>query len=264
MRRPRELTDKQKASVEGNAELQEAIQKRDNFAEKLKHSSKKSTKKLNRLDQLKTNVINSRNRLLYDLRKRVREDFDSQQAAIDIERQLAGAALHQEGTKEIPRTEEHMLPEQIFLLEKLTTWPTTLSLEAEWTRRNEAVEALRMYCDVLEGGPRRGRRYAKRRTLAKDDTTVNGDDALPPTVIQPPHTPREEGMREAGTSTERTSKPLQCFQCDGMKHYSRHKHLLRHFRDTHLNDRHCNHCNEAVEHEMGLLRHVHDKHGLKT
>jgi hypothetical protein len=49
-----------------------------------------------------------------------------------------------------------------------------------------------------------------------------------------------------------------------MKHYSRHKHLLRHFRDTHLDDRHCKYCNILVEHEDGLRRHAHEKHRLKT
>jgi hypothetical protein len=263
-RRPRELTDEQKASVEEIAELQEAIQKRDHVTGKLKLSSKKSSKKLDRLDQLKKNVTNTRNRLLYDLRKRVREDFDSQQAVVDIERQLAGSALCQEETKEILQIEEHMLPQQIFLLEKLTTWPTTRSLEAEWTRRNEAVEAVRMYCDVLEGGPRRGRRYAKQRTSERNDTTVNSDQALVSPIIQPPSLPPQEEPREPRIRTPKAIKPLGCFQCHGMKHYSRHKHLLRHFRATHLNDRHCNHCNEDFEHEMGLRRHVYDKHSLET
>jgi hypothetical protein len=46
----------------------------------------------------------------------VREEFDNQQAVIDIERQLAGSALCEQETKEILRVEEHMLPKQIFYL----------------------------------------------------------------------------------------------------------------------------------------------------
>jgi hypothetical protein len=49
-----------------------------------------------------------------------------------------------------------------------------------------------------------------------------------------------------------------------MKHYSRQKHRLRHFRNSHFNDRQCNQCNEAVEHEMNLRRHMQNNHGLKT
>lgn len=272
-RRPRELTEEQRASVEDIPELQEAIMKRDCLAQKLDHDGTKGRKRLDRLRQSKKNVTNTRNRLLYDLRKRVREEFDCQQAVIDIGRQLTGSALHEEGTKEILRTEEHMLPQQIFLLEKLTTWPTTQSLEAEWTRRNEAVEAVRMYCDVREGGPRRGRRYPVQPCFTKNNIpavgisgTVRPNDRLPPV-------PSEESPPEAETSFRPTVKPLGCFQCYGnidepnerlKKHYSRHAHLLRHFRDTHLDDRLCNYCNREFEHEMGMRRHAHEIHGLKT
>lgn len=272
-RRPRELTEEQKASVEDDPELQEAILKRDNLAEKLKRANKKGHKTLDRLHQLKKNVTNTRNRLLYDLRKRVREDFDSHQAVVDIGRQLAGSALYDEETKEILRTEEHMLPQQIFLLGKLTTWPTSLSLEAEWTRRNEAVEAVRMYCDVREGGPRRGRRYPGPPPPARKNIAVNSVPAQVSTTNQSPSLPSEEALRKAGTHIRTAIKPLGCFQCYGntvepderrMKHYSRHKHVLRHFRATHLDDRYCNYCNKPVEHEMGLRRHAHKKHRLKT
>jgi hypothetical protein len=261
-RRPRELTDEQKASVEGDTELKEAIEKRDIFSEKLQGGKKKTAKQLERFDQLKRNVTNTRNRLLYDLRKRVREEFDSQQAVIDIERQLAGSALYEQETKEILLTEEHMLPKQIFLLEKLTTWPTTLSVEAEWTRRNEAVEAVRMYCDIFEGGPRRGRRYTKKATSTREAITMR--NYSPQTITAAPSLSAEEGRSSAEAPTREATKTFKCFQCYGMKHYSRHKNLLRHFRDSHLSDRQCNQCNEAVEHEMGLRRHMQDNHGLKT
>lgn len=272
-RRPRELTEEQKASVEDIPELQEAIQKRDSLAKKLEDNGKKSHKRLDRLHQLKKNVTNTRNRLLYDLRKRVREEFDSHQAVIDIERQLAGSALHDEETKEMLRTEENMLPQQISLLGKLTTWPTSLSLEAEWTRRNEAVDAVRMYCDVREGGPRRGRRRASRPPTTRKDITATSIRTPVSTTDQSLSSPSEEALRKAETHIQKAIKPLGCFQCYGnmdesderrMRHYSRHKHLLRHFRDTHLDDRRCNYCNKPVEHEMGLRRHAHEKHRLKT
>lgn len=76
---------------------------------------------------------------------------------IDIERQLSGGAVD-EDAKETLATEEGMLPEQIYLLEKLMTWPTSLSLEAEWRRCSEAMNAVTAYCRVEEGGSRRGRK----------------------------------------------------------------------------------------------------------
>ncbi|KAJ5701036.1 Zinc finger C2H2 [Penicillium malachiteum] len=51
-----------------------------------------------------------------------------------------------------------MPSEQISLVETFFTWPTTDSLEDEWTRRNRAVAAAVQYCGFQEGGPLRGRR----------------------------------------------------------------------------------------------------------
>lgn len=166
-----------------------------------------------------------------------------------------------------------MLHQQIFLLRKLTTYPTSLSLEAEWTRQNKAIDAVRIYCDVREGGPRRGRRYPGRLPPARKDIAATSVPAPSYATNQSLSAPSEEALRKAETHIQKAIKPLGCFQCYGnigesderrMKHYSRHKHLLRHFRATHLDDRHCNYCNKPVEHEMGLRRHAHEKHRLKT
>jgi hypothetical protein len=79
--------------------------------------------------------------------------------------------------------------------------------------------------------------------------------------------------REENDQVRKGTKPLGCFQCYGnilepeerrMKHYARHAHLLRHFRNTHLDERHCQLCNVSVDDEMGLRRHAHEKHGVKT
>jgi hypothetical protein len=77
-RRPRELTDAQKATVELDPELQKAIRKRDAYSKKLRRSQKKTGRKLDKLDKLKRGVTNTRNRLLYALRQRVREEFDEE------------------------------------------------------------------------------------------------------------------------------------------------------------------------------------------
>lgn len=148
-----------------------------------------------------------------------------------------------------------MLPQQIFLLERLMTWPTSLSLEVEWRRRNEAVEAVRMYCDVREGGPCQGRQSPKRPAPAKEDIPMNDAPADISTADQSPSSPSGEALREVETHIQAAKKPLGCFQCyrnidesneRRMKHYSHHKHLLRHFRDIHLDDRHCNYCNKTA------------------
>ncbi|KAJ5557542.1 hypothetical protein N7494_001457 [Penicillium frequentans] len=270
-RRPRELTDDQKASVETIPELQHTIYKRDSFARKLEQSGKKSRQGLDRLEKLKRNVTNTRSRLLYDLRKRVREEFDSIQAVKDIERQLAaGTAVHNDETRKLLVSRENMLPQQVFLLEKLITWPTPRSLEKEWKRRNEAVEAVRMYCDVREGGPRRGRR--PNRPSPGKDATTDRPATMASTLTPSPSLQREDALRVPEAHVQTAVKPLGCFQCFGnreesderrMKHYSRHKHLLRHFRYTHLDDRHCNFCNKLTGDEMAWRRHTHENHRLR-
>ncbi|GFG16334.1 hypothetical protein IFM61392_09451 [Aspergillus lentulus] len=50
--------------------------------------------------------MKTRNRLLYGLRKRVREEFDEEQAVPDIERQLAGTAIAGNEAKEQLQIEE--------------------------------------------------------------------------------------------------------------------------------------------------------------
>ena len=275
-RRPRELTDAQKATVEHDPELQKAIRKRDAFSTKLQRSQKKSGRKLDKLDKLKRDVTNTRNRLLYALRQRVREEFDEEQAVLDIERQLAGTAILDEEAKEQLQTEEQLLPQQIHLLGKLMTWPTSLSVEVEWQRRNEATEAVRLYCDVMEGGPRRGRR--PKRTVPVQETRMHS----PPREVMAPDQPpllgpspsrHEIALQEAGKDIQSAVKPRACFQCYGnptgfdnrrLKQYSRHKGLLRHFRAEHLDDRHCNYCNESLDSEMYWRRHTVDNHRLNV
>ena len=88
-----------------------------------------------------------------------------------------------------------MLPEQIFLLEKLMTWPTSLSLEREWKRRNEVVEAIRMYCRVREDGPRRGRRPKK--PVPRDDLVPHSPPTPASTQTAVPSLPREDASRKA-------------------------------------------------------------------
>ncbi|OJD21465.1 hypothetical protein ACJ73_07195 [Blastomyces percursus] len=81
-------------------------------------------------------------------RKQVREEFDDEQAVIDIERQLSGMALDEEAKETLE--EEQMLPAQIHLLSKLLTWPTSRSVEEELRRRDAGVEAVR--CTVASSG----------------------------------------------------------------------------------------------------------------
>jgi quinolinate synthase len=95
-RRPRELTDEQKAMIEQHPELQQAIQKREQAERRA--SRTQGFQALEKLKKHERNVINTKNRLLYRLRQQIREEFDLTQAVIDIERQLRGkSAMRRRG-----------------------------------------------------------------------------------------------------------------------------------------------------------------------
>ncbi|OJD21915.1 hypothetical protein ACJ73_06740, partial [Blastomyces percursus] len=112
-----ELRDAQKATVEQNPELQKIIQKSDRAKHRVLQTN--SPKAIEKFERQKDNVKKTRNCLLYKYREQVREEFDDEQAVIDIERQLSGEALDEEAMETLQ--EEQMLPVLISLLSKLLT-----------------------------------------------------------------------------------------------------------------------------------------------
>ncbi|KUL81629.1 hypothetical protein ZTR_10596 [Talaromyces verruculosus] len=140
--------------------------------------------------------------------------------------------------------------------------PTVWTLEGEWQRRSEGVDAIIPYCDFREGGPLRGRRKQKR--------SIN-DDYAPGKAIKA--STEEENNKFSSTKTKheqeqehiRTAKkPLICFQCG--KKFTQHQSLLRHFRPKHLNDQMCNFCADGMEYleRMHWRNHAAAVHRLKT
>lgn len=88
---------------------------------------------------------------------------------IDIEQQLSGAAVNDKKAKEVLQSEDQMLPDQIHLLKKLLTWPTSHSLEVEWQYQNAAIRAVTKYCSICEGGPLQGQPKQKAATEGFDN-----------------------------------------------------------------------------------------------
>lgn len=227
-----------------------------------------------RLDKLTRDVTNTFNRLARALRAKTRKEFDRKQAVIDIERQLSGTAINDEEAKEVLETEDQMPPEQIYLIEKLFTWPTTRSLEAEWQRRNAAVKAVTLYCSVLEGGPLRGRPKRSSPTDGFDEEQPAAHKCLASDKSrQPEACLRDDLLREAEEHIRTAARPQRCFQCYGnaklpdnrrTQEWSAYKSTVRHFRKQHLNDPRCNLCGEDFLHEMHLRNHAATMHRLLT
>lgn len=271
-RRPRHLTAKQRASLREHPDYVEATRRINEHAKICEHNA--SPHILARRDKLARERVNTLSRLERILRKKTRMEFDRKQAKRDIERQLSGTAVDDEEAKEVLRSEDQMLPEHIFLLEKLFTWPTSKSLETEWKRRNDAVAAISQYCPILEGGPLRGRR---KRTAPSD-----GFDEEQKTIMvqstktdcaSPEPSQQDILLKHAEDYIRRAKKPRRCFQCFGntllpthrrTQKYSEYKSTLRHFREKHLKDRRCHMCSEDLLHEMHLRRHAEDIHRLGT
>lgn len=271
-RRPRHLTEEQRESLRNHPEYLTVKKRRDEQANA--HRQLPNLQSQLRLDRLSRDMANTFSRLERRLRDKVRKEFDREQAVIDIKRQLSGSAVDDGMTKELLRTEDHMPPEQIYLIEKLLTWPVSQSLEAEWERRNAAVAAVSQYCSVQEGGPLRGRR----KRLSPDDGFSETQASI---AIHPPKvncesrglSQRDVVLQQAEDHIKASDKPLRCFQCYGntglpdhrrAQEWSEYKSTVRHFRKRHLGDRTCHMCKVDLLHEMHLRRHAEEVHRLCT
>ncbi|EEH20209.2 hypothetical protein PABG_02468 [Paracoccidioides brasiliensis Pb03] len=253
-RRPRHLTDEERASVEQHPELQAAIRIREGLADLYARTQDAALIPL--LQERQREVSNTRQRLRYEQKGRLRKDFSRKQAVIDIECQLSGSG--RPAVREVPRREFEMPPQMVHLLAMLHALPTSDSLEDEWRRRNKAVEAVRRYCSFLEGGPLRGR--PKRTTRPEDPPR---EDFPPQKKAKADDTPSSEKKRRT-VEDHVTSTPdrLVCFQC-GRK-YGQHGGVIRHFRTKHLNDHRCIPCDLALAREMDMRKHAMVVHGVET
>ncbi|KAH2891750.1 hypothetical protein KXV75_003550 [Aspergillus fumigatus] len=256
-RRPRYLTDAEKASVEKDPELQSAIRWQMELEDRCARSDDPTLRAL--LEQQERNVNNTRRRLQERRRKEIRQEFSRKQAVIDIERQLTGGAVNDGPAREVLRKEFAMPPEQILLVETFFTWPTSDSLEDKWMRRNKAVAAGVKYCGFLEGGPLRGRP----KRPAPDNEELIAD---PPAKKQKrPERPTVSVWEEKLSAVKKKAtadKPSACFQC--LKEYSDVYGVKRHFKSSHLQDRKCNFCDLSLQHEMHLRLHAEEVHRLCT
>lgn len=259
-RRPRKLTAEQSASVEEDPELKNLIRRRD-LLKRLPSARRGGTQESNNLQSLKREITKTRSRQARALLKEVKQSFDNRQAVIDIERQLSGGAVD-EAIEEKLVTEGTMLPQQIYLLEKLTTRPTTSSLEDEWRRRSEAINAVTAYCHVQEGGPRRGRK--PKQPGPHSTRPVSGNANTQPSTI----------LQDTLKHLSQAERPVVCFLCYGnprlsddrrVKRYSRPQDMTRHFRG-HLKQINrneqikCGLCGMQLEHKMHLQNHARITH----
>ncbi|RDK41021.1 hypothetical protein M752DRAFT_284523 [Aspergillus phoenicis ATCC 13157] len=209
-RRPRYLTEADRASVEKDPVLQAAIRWQVDLEIQRDRSDDSTLDTL--LEGQKRKVHNLRRSLQEKQRKEIRRDFSRKQAFV-------------------------MPPEQILLNETFFTWPTSDLLEDEWMWRSKAVAAAVQYCSFPEGGPLRGR--PKHPAPSDDEDHI----ARPParrqkTEERPTISAWEKEFTALDEHIKKEIKPQVCFQC--RKKYSDHYGLRKHFKMSHLQDRKCN------------------------
>ncbi|KAF3492426.1 C2H2 finger domain protein [Arthroderma uncinatum] len=172
---------------------------------------------LPRTQQREKEVRNTRKRLHRSLRYQIRENFDEEQAFLDIEALLSGTLVKEEieGGSSL---EDTMHPLQLHLVQSLLSYPISNSSEDEWNRRDMGAAAVVQYCDVLEGSPLRGwpkRKVSESTTSAipihqpqdagKTQNVSNSCEGLVSVAGKPSRTTKEY--------LENPEKPEACFQC---------------------------------------------------
>ncbi|PYH76328.1 hypothetical protein BO82DRAFT_407201 [Aspergillus uvarum CBS 121591] len=154
MRRPRYLTDQQRAQLEDHPELEEARRNLSKIRAQYKKTQQPALRP--RIQQLERNVRNTQKRLHRSLRHKIRKNFDEEQAFLNIEAQLSGTMVKEE-SKDESFLKDTIHPLQLHLVQSLLSYPISNSLEDEWNWRDTGAAAVVQYCDVLEGGLLKGR-----------------------------------------------------------------------------------------------------------
>ncbi|KAJ5202924.1 hypothetical protein N7449_005003 [Penicillium cf. viridicatum] len=221
---------------------------------------------------------NTRKRLHRSLRHEIREKFDEEQAFLDIEAQLSGTAVKEES--EDSPLEDTMHPLQLHLVQSLLSYPVSNSLEDEWHRGDTGTAAVVQYCDVLEGGPLRGRPKQK----APESASPTGPIAQPKDLQQTrsdidsckvPAPVRGKPLRAIRECLETAKQPEACFQCfasEGLPDKARFQMfhdpgcVTRHFDAIHLKEEplKCKWCEVGLLHRMAFQRHSSDVHRVRS
>ncbi|KAJ5249289.1 hypothetical protein N7468_000740 [Penicillium chermesinum] len=276
-RRPRYLTDQQRAQVEDHPEMEEARRSLNKI--RVQYEETREPGLFLRLEQRKKEVVNTRKRLHRSLRQEVREKFDEEQAFLDIEAQLSGTAV-QEEYEDRSSLEDTMHPLQLHLVQSLLSYPVSNSVEDEWRRRDAGTEAVAQYCDVHEGGPPRGRPRKK-----ASESALLAESVTPPQAVQPTQTDPDPGVgsdsepprptRATREYLAKAKRPAACFQCfaseeapESVRFQMFHDAgcVTRHFDAIHLDEMplRCNWCEITLLHRMGFQRHAIDVHRVRS
>ncbi|KAJ5718241.1 hypothetical protein N7488_003887 [Penicillium malachiteum] len=252
MRRPRYLTDQQRAEVEDHPELEDA---RCNLSKiRAQYKETQEPGMLLQLQHREKEVRNTRKRLHRSLRHYIREKFDEEKAFFGYRGVTIGRCG--QGNKK--------------------RWIILGGYYASTSVRDAGTDAVVQYCDVLEGGPLRGRPRKKApdsaplaESIAQPHAvqqTRSGDDIGERPDREPPRP--ERATREYLAEATRPAAYFQCFASEGtpdsvrLRMFHDAGSVTRHFDAIHLDEMplKCNWCEVTLLHQMGFQRHANEVH----
>lgn len=254
-RRPTGLTAEQAASVA----TEPSVRRLTNQLRKLRPGSEQHKKTHRSLRSLKQ-------KLKRELKHKIRDDWTDEQAVNDIERQLQGKGFAE------PVMDHAMCPQrpaQKLLVEALTS-PVGDTLEGQYSRRDNAIDAITAYCSVEEGP-------TIRRCHLQTKTTGSPNERREPSEDSPLFLATLSVFIE-----NPKQRPRRCFLCvgaalslppddprveDKIQEFYTSGDLSKHFRRRHLsqlrdNERPlCQVCDMTLAHKMHLQSHAISVHG---
>ncbi|KAH1593775.1 hypothetical protein KXX44_007968, partial [Aspergillus fumigatus] len=220
--------------------------------------------------------------------RRIRENLEryrNEQPVIDLERQLAGKLVD---TKVMGALEHKgsMSPQHLKVVDTTLTMPGA-TLEAEYQRRIDAINAMAAFCSVEEGRPT-PRATQPHRLSASDDgescrpakrqrhSVIDATDAVLRQAMESVRVRSAEEQRN-GLKRHKATRPTKCFLCignpdlplrDRVHDYATPGSLTRHFKRMHVNRPwpakgvECNVCGSALlQQKSDLVEHAEAAHG---
>lgn len=275
--RPRDLTTEQSTSVNQLPEISNLIRQRDDIAQCLQRPfyKNKGISAYETYRKLQREIAGAKKRAQDALLAHLQRKYDREQPMLEIKRQLSGIEPVGSSSTPLKCSAEVPIPQQC-LIKSLLTLPRE-TLEEEFSRRTEAIDAVAGYCQFEEGdtcrlprNKRNGNRVAETKISNEPDT--EGADL---TMKSEPMTPFEDALR----SVMQDHRPLFCFICVGqqgldaqkrVQKFSSHGDVTKHIKRKHLQKLvpstiiACNVCDEKFTEAMHFQRHAYDHHNTVT
>jgi hypothetical protein len=233
-------------------------------------------------------VCELRNEKQRQRNRRIRENLEryrNEQPVIDLERQLAGKLVD---TKVMGALEHKgsMSSQHLMVVDTMLTVPGA-TLEAEYQRRIDAINAGTAFCSVEEGRPTPRATQSRRLSASDDDESCRPAKRQRHSVIDETDTVLHQAMESVrvrsaeeqrnGLKRPKVTRPTKCFLCignsnlplkDRLKDYATPGSLTRHFKRVHVNPPwpakgvECNVCGkELLQQKSDLVEHAEAAHG---